>query len=39
MLDTDDDGYVNADLNKDGEITEIDISAGDFSDYNYVQKL
>ena len=35
MLDTDDDGYVNADLNKDGEITEIDISAGDFSDYNY----
>ena len=35
MMDSDDDGYVDADLNKDGEITEIDISAGDFSSYNY----
>jgi len=35
MVDSDDDGYVDADLNKDGEITEIDISAGDFSSYNY----
>ncbi len=35
MVDSDDDGYVDADLNKDGEITEVDISAGDFSSYNY----
>jgi len=35
MVDSDDDGYVDADLNKDGEITEIDISAADFSSYNY----
>ena len=33
------DGYFIGDLNKDGEITEIDISAADFSNYNYGQCL
>ena len=33
------DGFAIGDLNKDGEITEIDISAADFSSYNYGECL
>ena len=39
MVDSSGDGFVDGDLNKDGEITEIDISAASFSDYNYGECL
>ena len=39
MVDSSGDGFFDGDLNKDGEITEIDVSAASFSDYNYGECL